>query len=239
MDNQLTLSHLAARELPRMNKNEEQQLRESLEENGFLAEFPILVAEGEDGERRIIDGTHRERISRELGIQPVYRVVDEAEADMFTFAANGPRRHLTKSALTMLVAARNPDATPAEIAAKVGVTRDMAQRAVRAAKDPEAVADAAAGEPVKKHLEPVTENKLRAPMIVRISPKRQVRIGRQADNMGYTNAGKLITGVIQALDNEIVKRKSDGGVRGIFALWENSDGTMEQVQLTKEMKRRP
>ena len=108
--------------LPDLNRDEYEGLLESIREHGQLV--PILVNEA-TGE--VIDGRHRERACRALGIEPRYQEarVDADQQQSLALVVNVARRQLTAGARRGLVEAeliRDASRSDRSIAAAVGVS---------------------------------------------------------------------------------------------------------------------
>ena len=110
--------------LPDLNQEDYDALKESMRQHGQLV--PILV----DSDGTIVDGRHRERACRELGLEPEYRLVaeDELAADerqRLALVVNLARRQLTAGARRGLVAdelVRDPSRSDRSIAIAIGVS---------------------------------------------------------------------------------------------------------------------
>jgi DNA methylase/ParB-like nuclease domain len=84
-----------AGKVPPLSKQDCEALRESLRKRGFLSKYPIIINPNGD----VLDGHHRLRLCRELGIQPVFAIEyayvgDEIEEELFVRQINRARRQL-------------------------------------------------------------------------------------------------------------------------------------------------
>ena len=128
--------HEVARLFPPMTQAEFEALKEDIGRHGLRE--PITTSEGE-----IVDGIHRDRACRELGIEPRY-VEWSGEGSLLDFAVgrNLHRRHLTESQRAMVAArianlaggrpaktARKEAVSEAEAAARMKVGRSSVQKA--------------------------------------------------------------------------------------------------------------
>lgn len=92
---------------PPLSEDEYRRLRASLENNGFVAGWPIVRSAGPACEGELIDGFHRTTLCEELGIEPVVALVvceTETEFRILQIMANVSRRQLNtaqKSSLGM------------------------------------------------------------------------------------------------------------------------------------------
>ena len=84
--------HAIGELVPKMSKAERANLRKSMEENGFLAENPIVLYQG-----KILDGWHRYQAAQQLGITPLFVDFKGEDAVNYVLAENLHRRHLTDS----------------------------------------------------------------------------------------------------------------------------------------------
>lgn len=87
--------HALADLFPRMTEGEFQALKADIAQNGLLE--PIVLFEG-----RLLDGRHRYRACRELGLEPKTRELKGVPAVMQVMALNARRRHLTSSQLAAI-----------------------------------------------------------------------------------------------------------------------------------------
>lgn len=105
MEDQNTTNHYeihpVAYIFPRMSEEEFEQLKNDIDANGQQA--PILLHEG-----KVVDGRHRLRACQELGIAPMFDVIEAAndqKIEQVVVSINLHRRHLT-DAQKALIAAR-------------------------------------------------------------------------------------------------------------------------------------
>ena len=80
--------------VPRPEKEDYNKLKESLQEHGYYAEYPIIANESNE----ILDGYTRYQICQELGIEPTIQLKhfkDKYEEAEFVIDVNLKRRHLT------------------------------------------------------------------------------------------------------------------------------------------------
>lgn len=131
-------------ELPKLTAAEYRALRDSIAAHGQL--YPILV----DREGRVIDGNNRLRACRELGIEPIYRVVEldltDDQRKSLALVANVARRHLPASAKRGYALAelmRNPTRSDRLIADSVGVSHTLVGTLRRQLEDEGALATVA------------------------------------------------------------------------------------------------
>ena len=78
-----------------LGKEDYEALRQSLKEHGFLPDYPIIVNSSGD----VLDGHHRLKACRELGIEPCFKVQhfdSEIEEELFVYDVNCARRQLSK-----------------------------------------------------------------------------------------------------------------------------------------------
>ena len=90
---------------PPLTAAEDEALRRSMTEDGYIPAFPILVSAGPACEGQIIDGFNRTRICEELGIEPVrifHPCQTELEFHILQIKANLERRQLTTSQRALL-----------------------------------------------------------------------------------------------------------------------------------------
>jgi hypothetical protein len=93
------LDHDPANPCPELAEKDFAALRQSIEEHGYLAAWPVVVSAGPACPGEIIDGFHRTKICAELGIAPPTVAVpcpDEAEFLILQVRANLARRQLTE-----------------------------------------------------------------------------------------------------------------------------------------------
>lgn len=74
---------------------------DSMNRNGFLPQFPILLAPDSSGSLAVVDGWHRYQAAKEVGVEPVFKKVDEYGLDengsqilAYAVAANISRRQM-------------------------------------------------------------------------------------------------------------------------------------------------
>lgn len=90
---------------PPLTAAEDEALRRSMQEDGYIPAFPIVVSAGPACEGQIIDGFNRTRICEELGIEPVrilHPCATELEFKILQIKANLERRQLTTSQRALL-----------------------------------------------------------------------------------------------------------------------------------------
>jgi 16S rRNA G966 N2-methylase RsmD len=78
-----------------LGKEDYEALRQSLKEHGFLPDYPIIVNSSGD----VLDGHHRLKACRELGIEPCFKVQhfdSEIEEELFVYDVHCARRQLSK-----------------------------------------------------------------------------------------------------------------------------------------------
>jgi hypothetical protein len=110
-------------EIPPLSSEEYIALRDSIAATG--QQYPILRAPEHDG--WLVDGEHRDRACRELGIEPTYRDVfgTRDELESLALVLNLARRQLSTGARRGIVQAevlRDPTRSDRAIAATVGVS---------------------------------------------------------------------------------------------------------------------
>jgi ParB-like chromosome segregation protein Spo0J len=125
--------HPTANEFPMMDGPEYEGLKASIKERGFLESEPIWLY---GDPLMILDGRNRQRAANELGLVLTakhYRVFtgtyDEAEA--FSNAKNGHRRHLTnaqKEERVKAYIAKHPNATSRAVARACGVSHNTVEK---------------------------------------------------------------------------------------------------------------
>lgn len=92
---------------PSLTAAEYAALKHSIEADGYIPAFPVLISAGPACEGQIIDGFHRSAICVELGIEPVrlhHPVATELEFKILQIKANLERRQLTTAQRAMLAA---------------------------------------------------------------------------------------------------------------------------------------
>ncbi len=90
---------------PPLTAAEDDALRRSMQEDGYIPAFPVLVSAGPACEGQIIDGFNRTRICEELGIEPVrilHPCATELDFHILQIKANLERRQLTTSQRALL-----------------------------------------------------------------------------------------------------------------------------------------
>jgi len=76
------------------NSEDYQRIVENMRENGFDESLPVILYEG-----KVLDGFHRFKAAKELGIEPIFKNFSGSsqEALMFSIRANLDRRHLSST----------------------------------------------------------------------------------------------------------------------------------------------
>jgi hypothetical protein len=90
---------------PPLTAAEDEALRRSLTEDGFIPAFPIVMSAGPACEGQIIDGFNRMRVCEELGIEPIvlmHPCATELEFKILQIKANLERRQLSTSQRALL-----------------------------------------------------------------------------------------------------------------------------------------
>lgn len=90
---------------PPLTAAEYAALKQSIEDDGFIPAFPVLISAGPAFEGRIIDGHHRSQVCAELGIQPVvlhHPCATDLEFRILQIKANLERRQLSTAQRAML-----------------------------------------------------------------------------------------------------------------------------------------
>jgi hypothetical protein len=90
---------------PPLTAAEDDALRKSLTEDGFIPAFPIVMSAGPACEGQIIDGFNRMRVCEELGIEPIvlmHPCATELEFKILQIKANLERRQLSTSQRALL-----------------------------------------------------------------------------------------------------------------------------------------
>lgn len=82
--------HPLAELIPPMTGVEFAELRASIKTRGYLDDEPVILYEG-----KILDGRHRERAARELGVTPLTKQYEGDDPIGYVLAKNLDRRHLT------------------------------------------------------------------------------------------------------------------------------------------------
>lgn len=83
---------------PPLTAGEYEALRRSIQDDGFIPAFPVLISAGPAFPGRIIDGHHRSQVCAELGIQPVvleHPCATELDFKILQIKANLERRQLS------------------------------------------------------------------------------------------------------------------------------------------------
>lgn len=90
--------HPIANKLPWMNEDEYRSFKDGIKEHGYDKRHPITIYEG-----KILDGRHRWKACKELGIEPVFENFKEngRTALRFVIDENVNRRHLNTSQRTV------------------------------------------------------------------------------------------------------------------------------------------
>ena len=87
--------HRLARKIPSMSDDEYRKLKDDIRKHGLVE--PITLYED-----KILDGTHRAKACKELGIEPETTVFDKGSPLAYVISKNVKRRHLSKSQKAML-----------------------------------------------------------------------------------------------------------------------------------------
>lgn len=95
--------HPLAELIPPMTEHEFSDLVRGLETEGFRSDEPLVIYEGQ-----ILDGRHRYRASRQLGIEAPTRLFDGDDPVGYVISKNLHRRHLTPSQIAMTAAEALP-----------------------------------------------------------------------------------------------------------------------------------
>jgi hypothetical protein len=98
--------HPAVTWLPELSESEYQELRDDIKARGLRE--PILIKSG-----YIIDGRHRLKACRELGIEPTFKEYTGSDILAEILSRNLLRRHLTADQRAMLVAKPRGDSVGA------------------------------------------------------------------------------------------------------------------------------
>src|SRR5437899_2367990 len=109
--------HEAALIIPEMNQEEFQSLKASIKQNGLRESIKTLNG-------KILDGRHRERACRELGIEPRYEDVETDSPMRYVLDLNVERRQLTVGQKAFIA-----------LAAEAEFTKENAQRLSDLAKE--------------------------------------------------------------------------------------------------------
>jgi len=86
--------HRFANTFPMMSEEELDSLTISMEKNGYLEQYPILLFEG-----KILDGRNRYYLANKLNIKPIFKEFEGSrlEALDFVWSSNHNRRHLSSA----------------------------------------------------------------------------------------------------------------------------------------------
>jgi ParB-like chromosome segregation protein Spo0J len=90
---------------PPLTAAEYEALKRSIQDDGFIPAFPVLISAGPAFPGRIIDGHHRSQVCAELGIQPVvlhHPCATDLEFRILQIKANLERRQLSTAQRAML-----------------------------------------------------------------------------------------------------------------------------------------
>lgn len=90
---------------PPLTAAEDEALRRSIQDDGFIPAFPIVVSSGPACEGQIIDGFNRMRICTELGVEPIvlhHACATELDFRILQIKANLERRQLSTSQRALL-----------------------------------------------------------------------------------------------------------------------------------------
>lgn len=115
-------------ELPDLTREEYEALRDHIREHGQLV--PILF----DRDGHLLDGRNRLRVTEELGLTPIMRLVDVDDARGAAIGVNVARRHLTTAAKRKLIEAEliyDSSRSDRAIAALLGVHNETVAAARR------------------------------------------------------------------------------------------------------------
>lgn len=96
---------------PPLTAAERDALKRSIEEDGYIPAFPIVVSAGPACEGQIIDGFNRSEVCAELGIEPVvihHPVQTELEFRILQIKANLERRQLSTAQRALLAVRLEP-----------------------------------------------------------------------------------------------------------------------------------
>lgn len=98
-DRPLLEAHELADLLPPMADKEYAALVESMRRDGYDRTQPIILLDG-----KVLDGRHRDRASRDAGVQPCFTDFGGSDPVGYVLRANVLRRHLTESQRAMVAA---------------------------------------------------------------------------------------------------------------------------------------
>jgi hypothetical protein len=96
---------------PPLTAAEYEALKRSIQDDGFIPAFPVLISAGPAFPGRIIDGHHRSQVCAELGIQPVvlhHPCATDLEFRILQIKANLERRQLSGPQRAMLAVRLKP-----------------------------------------------------------------------------------------------------------------------------------
>jgi hypothetical protein len=83
---------------PPLNAAEYEALKRSIQDDGYIPAFPVVISAGPACDGQIIDGFHRSRVCAELGIEPIriyHPCATELEFKILQIKANLERRQLS------------------------------------------------------------------------------------------------------------------------------------------------
>jgi hypothetical protein len=83
---------------PPLNAAEYDALKRSIQDDGYIPAFPVVISAGPACDGQIIDGFHRSRVCAELGIEPIriyHPCATELEFKILQIKANLERRQLS------------------------------------------------------------------------------------------------------------------------------------------------
>lgn len=118
-------THPACDLVPKMSAEAYDELRRDIEKHGQIEPITVIG-------NVIIDGRHRYRACRELGITCKMRQFEGTDVESFVISTNLARRHLSTSQKTWLIKrllALHPERSNRAVAATVGVSHHTVQRA--------------------------------------------------------------------------------------------------------------
>lgn len=95
--------HPLAELIPTMTDEEFVELRKDIESNGYREDEPLILFEG-----KILDGRHRDRVCRELQIEPPIQDFSGDDPTAYVISKNLHRRHLSRSQIAMTAAEALP-----------------------------------------------------------------------------------------------------------------------------------
>lgn len=91
--------HPLCKAVPEMGESEYQKLVSSMKSSGYLSAFPVVVYEG-----MILDGRHRWKAAKELGLEPTTAQYDGDTPAEFVLSAFSARRNLTSGQIAAAAA---------------------------------------------------------------------------------------------------------------------------------------